>query len=125
MPVQDLFWLFCDPISTKLGMTVGLGTQTTGKILWSGYLDNACHGNQKTLSWSTYSMECHKTRIKGAQESVCKLSHGTCFYGFGGSCDGIMVMSYMEQTCLLLSGKGCYYNIATILTDPPGGGQQT
>ena len=38
------------PISTILGMKVGLRTLMTGKILRLSYLGNGCHGGQKTSS---------------------------------------------------------------------------
>ena len=34
----------------KFGMKVDLWTLITGKLLWSGYLGNGCHGDQKSFS---------------------------------------------------------------------------
>ena len=38
------------PITMKFGMKVDLWTLITGKLLWSGYLGNGCHGDQKYFS---------------------------------------------------------------------------
>ncbi len=35
------------PNSMKFGMKVGLWTLITGKLLWSCYLGNGCHGDKK------------------------------------------------------------------------------
>ena len=39
-------------------MKVGLRTLMTGKILRLGYLDNGCHGEQKTFPQLSYSIYC-------------------------------------------------------------------
>ncbi len=63
----------------KFGVKVGLRTVMMRKILRFSYLDNGCHGKEKTFSWlkySTYGIECtHKT----SQVDGEKLG-GTCYY---------------------------------------------
>ncbi len=38
------------PITMKFGRVMGLWTLITGKLPWSGYLGNGCHGDQITFS---------------------------------------------------------------------------
>ncbi len=60
-------------ITMKFGMKVGLRTLITGKLLWSGYLGNGCHGDQIALSelynglfwiWSTVEYEYREAEGK-------------------------------------------------------------
>ncbi len=44
----------------NLGIKVGHGTLTAGKILRSGYLGNCCHGDEKMISILKYSLEWSK-----------------------------------------------------------------
>ena len=38
------------PITMIFGIKMGLWTLITGKLLWSGYLGNGCHGDQIAFS---------------------------------------------------------------------------
>ncbi len=48
---------------------VGHGTQITGKILRCGYLENRCHGNEKSVFTAQISLEWPEI-VSGPSQSI-------------------------------------------------------
>ncbi len=67
------------PITMKSGMKMGLWTLITGKLLWSGYLRNGCHGDQIAVSQLFNDLFWIWTR---AQESWRRLENEISKHGF-------------------------------------------
>ena len=74
------------PISTILGMKVGLWTLMTGKILWLSYHGNGCHGDKKhpqspIMAYYGIAFEYGRSWKDGKRTLRCELSwEPTCYH---------------------------------------------